>query len=375
MLLAPSYSTSANDCMETHLALEGDYYREQPIYRGLTISSACTAAAVTFGGEELWDAQPLGLFQKEQFGFDRFARQSQKEFMQSDFPPTLPQEPFFKLELTTVHIDAEDAAEVGNRLLAFLNTIAAKVLKVNTKKFTVKAAVLCEGLTCITKVRVYSRKGFPRLALEFQRYSGDCVAHNKTFQQAAQFLTLQASKTLPPNCTQLQSDKELDVQSLLPLLDAARRSSDVSFQAEVAAGLLAASESMRGAGRLCVHLGVRSAILKLLQVPCFTVAAPLSLLLSNLALCQEAEEHLFRNGFLGEIFVQALTASVGRLLKDRLTEALRILLQRCRAELSCEAFDELIDALEVSKADEEDSAAKKAIESAVRLLPAPRNLP
>lgn len=367
-MLAPTYRNSANNCYE----LEGDPYPEEPVYRSVAFGSSCTATALKFGGEDLWDAQPLGLVKKdmESFDFDRVGRNSQTEFMQSDFPPLLPQDPFFQLEVTTAFIDAEDAAVVGNSLLAFLGTVAANVLKVNTRKFTVKAAVLCDGLTCAMKVRVYSL-GFPRFALEFQRYSGDCLAYNKTFQQAVQYFTSEAtptSSTLPA----IKVDKDLAIEDLTPVLDAACRSNEIFLQAEAAASLSAISEL---SAEICHVPDVRNAILQLLRVSCFSVAAHLSQLLSNLALCKDAEDHFFRNGFLAQVFVQALTASTGRLLKERLAEAMKSLVARCRTELSKEAFDKLNNALEASKENEAWSTASnhEAIKSAAQLLPAPPN--
>ena len=89
-----------------------------------------------------------------------------KRFSELDCPPDVPVDSFFELAATTVVSDAEPY-RIGNDLLNFFDTIPGKVIKVNTKKFTIKAEVDLHPAPCLLKVRVY-RLG-EQFTVEFQR--------------------------------------------------------------------------------------------------------------------------------------------------------------------------------------------------------------
>lgn len=102
--------------------------------------------------------------------------------------PDLPEDPYFSLESTTLEFSLEGtlaerigAHKLGRDLLDFFQFEAeASILKVCYKKFAVKASVLFEGLSCTVKARFYKRDHH-RVALQFQRKSGDVVAFDATF--------------------------------------------------------------------------------------------------------------------------------------------------------------------------------------------------
>jgi len=79
-------------------------------------------------------------------------------------------------------------ADVGNHLLGFLTAIAgASVLKVNQKKFTVKAAFEGSAGACMLKVRIYI-EGPSRYAVEFQRRGGEATALHLLYRRAMEYL-------------------------------------------------------------------------------------------------------------------------------------------------------------------------------------------
>lgn len=112
-------------------------------------------------------------------------------FQAGDVPPTVPADPLFRLERTTIVVNnssSADAAALGNGLLEHLRSEAsAKVRKLSRPKFSVRAHASCGELSCELKVRVYRQRD-SSCAVEFQRRSGDSVAFGGVFRRAADHL-------------------------------------------------------------------------------------------------------------------------------------------------------------------------------------------
>jgi serine/threonine protein kinase len=111
-----------------------------------------------------------------------------ERFSEEATPPSASSDSEFRFEPTTLHVCGSTPARVGNHLLDFLTAIAgASVLKVNRRKFTVKAAFEGNAGTCILKVRIYT-EGPSRYAVEFQRRGGEAAALHLLYRRAMEYL-------------------------------------------------------------------------------------------------------------------------------------------------------------------------------------------
>jgi hypothetical protein len=119
-------------------------------------------------------------------------------FTEIDLPPDVPGGLHFKFEVNTLLVVSAQPHEIMNAMLEFLTTkVPADIIKVrkpsetNFQKCSIKAEVISRSLACTVKIRFYRMSGeLPAFAVEFQRHSGDSLAFNTTFQEAATFLTL-----------------------------------------------------------------------------------------------------------------------------------------------------------------------------------------
>eukprot|EP00913_Durusdinium_trenchii_P002634 g2439.t1 len=145
---------------------------------------------------------------------------------------------------------------VGHRLLSFLQEKAVShIKKVNKKKFTMKASVLCNGNVCEIKVRAY-RTGQERrqeTLVMLHRLQGDSIAFNALFRLLKQDLTSLTSELKErhnrshevhelPAVAQTKTTAPPNSAFLTPLMDAAHNAEDTQAQAEAAASLAAAAE-------------------------------------------------------------------------------------------------------------------------------------
>lgn len=198
---APSIPTRSEAWRDSPLS--GDPYSEAPVYRGGSFSGGFQGfdrgGGPLFGASELvadtcWkDCTSYGEVYAplpEQFAYHSPAIGAQladgpavseahaaltQEFLPDDEPPVLPQNPFFQLVATTLHIAPKHSFELGNHLLSFLRDelkISAEAVKFRRAKFTAKAEVLPQQ--CTVKFRVYRVAG-KLLAVELQRRRGDAV--------------------------------------------------------------------------------------------------------------------------------------------------------------------------------------------------------
>jgi hypothetical protein len=113
-------------------------------------------------------------------------------FQEEDIPPSIPVDPFLRLEGTAAWIDNSSALDVGNDLLKFLSEEVSVVdFCSNPKKFSVKAKAVVDGLACEVKVRMYWQD--ESCAVEFQRQAGDQFLFNNLYVHACEFLKSCAS--------------------------------------------------------------------------------------------------------------------------------------------------------------------------------------
>merc|ERR1719453_929345 len=104
-------------------------------------------------------------------------------------PPELSTELRSFLSATRWETSHHSCWTVGNKLLEFLtSTLEAELDKTSAAKFSIKAKVHIDGMTCLAKIRIY-RDG-SRCVVEFQRYGGDSLAFCEFYKQAVQHLQM-----------------------------------------------------------------------------------------------------------------------------------------------------------------------------------------
>lgn len=218
-----------------------------------------------------------------------------EKFTNAHHPPNLPSDNFFKLHKTTFHVTNTTPFQLGNHLLKFFSgeshsPVSSSIIKVNHKKFSIKADDFIGSWKCTLKVRVYQEE-CAKYAIEFQRRSGDCVAFNKVYQQAAKFFQLHfATKVDFAEGTPEEFPKKQfknEIQHLPPLIDMAGRVDQPSLQAEAAMALAHIAMQDELATSLCTleTFGVSK---MLMHTDCIDIGYPIACMLSSLAQLPEA---------------------------------------------------------------------------------------
>uniref|UniRef100_A0A7S1KYL1 Uncharacterized protein n=1 Tax=Alexandrium catenella TaxID=2925 RepID=A0A7S1KYL1_ALECA len=364
-------------------SLTGDFYREPDnVYRGLSMSEASLEAPrlSPFKGftESDFYCEPDDILKGMSMAaeapasrlggsldiYKGFSKSSQcpsktstvspgnERFTEADAPPDAPADPFFKLEVTTVHISSRTPSEIGNNLLDFLNTrVVSSIAKVNRRKFTVKADVFVEASACALKARAY-REDQGTYAVEFQRRSGDAVAFNRVFQQAANFL----SPRFVPVKSTFEATPDFDCEELLrlsmteskgelaPLLDMAGLLDLPSLQAECAAALAEMAQDTHLASRLCTRRTFED-FKKLLQADQTDVAYPTARMLLYLAQCPEAVPCFADRGVLSMMLDKVRSKATSALVQQQLAQALNAAITRCAANFSQKVSDDIMSDL------------------------------
>lgn len=367
--------------------LTGDFYREPDnVYRGLSLSQAsleaprlspfngltgdfsdfyCEPDEVLKGISVSPDAQSsllggsLDLLKK---GFSSKASEcpskasaalaGDERFTEAHCPPDTPNDPFFKLEVTTLTLSSRTPWEIGNDLLDFLKTrVVSSITKVNRHKFTVKADVFVEASMCALKARIYHGE-HATYVVEFQRRSGDAVTFNRVFQQATDFMS---PRFVPVKAT-FEANPNLDCQEMLrlpmtetkgelaPLLDMAGLLDLPTLQAECAAALAEMAQDARMASRLCTRRTFEE-FKKLLQADQTDVAYPTARMLLFLAQCPEAVPCFTDRGLLSMMLDKVQSTATSALVQRQLAQALNAAITRCAVHLSQQVSDDIMSDL------------------------------
>lgn len=288
----------------------GDFYSEnEDVHRGLAMGAADFMSMCKFGPTDFEHDSCLG---------------EQPQFFFGDVPPALPIDPAFRLEVTTVIIENSSPEQLGNGLLNLLRQeAAASIAKVSRIKFSVKAYVHVEGLSCDVKVRVYRQEfGF---AVEFQRRSGDALAFRSLFRLASEHLNSYSRVASPEQHAFIDAHRPTVMQvpvlgqvgsskqelTIAPLLEMARCTSALCLQAEVAEALAACASDANLSWQLSTPdaLEVRE---NLAGIDHVSVAHPMRRLQAALAHVAQSNVSLFVEGAENCIFpaVGALKAGV-----------------------------------------------------------------
>jgi len=225
--------------------LIGDFYSEnEDVCRGLTMGPVDFMPMLE-SGLPVFQGDSRPALNKHD------ARDEQTQFLSGDVPPALPVDPYFRLEGTTVHLKNLSPVQIGNGLINMLrHEAAASITKMSRIKFTVKAFVHVDSVSCDVKIRVYKQEfGY---AVEFQRRSGDTLAFQGLYRLALEHLDYYSRVACEEQHTFASANRSMVMQvpsevrqegfskqefSIAPLLEMARGTSDVCLQSEVAEAL------------------------------------------------------------------------------------------------------------------------------------------
>lgn len=317
----------------------GDFYREDDdVMRGITISTPDVPEPLeSFNRPEVLAPRDcMKPFKGSLSEVEQRDGDAALVFHESDVLPKFPESHL--VEAKTVYLSTEVPCwKLGNRLLSFLREKAVShIKKVNKKKYTVKAQVLCNGLVCEIKIRAY--RSAKEIAVVVHRLGGDSIAFNALFRLLKQDLTiglpleLKAEADVSP--TEMPSDEVHETEPLgpavsshvapsenaflEPIIDAAHNADDTQAQAEAAASLAAAAEDTGTVTQLCNQKAQR-AVEKLLKVDCFEVSCQVVRLIMKLAVAPGAEAFFNGEGLLHLLQRKVSDLAAGKKLRVQLS--------------------------------------------------------
>jgi hypothetical protein len=107
-------------------------------------------------------------------------------------PPNPPCSPNFTFGPHALFVEACSPQQVFNCLVTFLTSnVAASGVKVSRTKYSVKAEVIVESVSCTIKARIYSQHG--KYAVDIRRRAGDFFAFQNTSHLLRTFLEVHCS--------------------------------------------------------------------------------------------------------------------------------------------------------------------------------------
>lgn len=242
----------------------------------------------------------------------------------------------------------------------------ASVTKVRLEKYSIKAEVFDEGLSCTMKARVYSQDG--KYAIEVQRHAGDAFVLQSTYRLLFAFLEAQCGgvsekgdapvqtvHSVPPKLEPTGKEEEEDTEkssaeAIAPLLMMA---TVAGLQAEAASALAAMVRGGRDSAApvLTAPTQVASALTDLLASSCVDTVYPAARCVSDLAAFGEADSILCHRGLLLKVAVRAIAelrnakGLVGTALAQAVVDAIRCCAGRLPSTVARELQQVLDDAV------------------------------
>lgn len=244
-------------------------------------------------------------------------------FKNFEIPPDVPEDPHFKLAMTTFICRCSPSGGMNILLELFETQVISEVTKMSREKFAVKLDVFDKGLSCSMKFRMYRQQSGEH-AMEFQRRSGDAVAFHKVYQQAC--LKLEPRS----DCTETFADAtplweppngQSSIAEFSPLIDMLSFLNAPELQAEAATGLADIASGHQAAAVITCSEHLFEHLTKLLQIDRVDVAYPIACLLSSLADCVSVKTLLVDHGLLPAMKEQMLSAQKTTLVKQQLGAA------------------------------------------------------
>jgi hypothetical protein len=281
-------------------------------------------------------------------------------FQEHHIPPKPPSSSHFAFAHTTLFLEGCEPKQIGETVVDFLTSqVVASVTKVTPQKYSIKAEVFVEAVSCTIKVRVYEHDG--KYAVEVVRRSGDAFVLQSTFHLLAAFLATHcgvvsgmhdSAPLTQPMLPELEPTEE-DKEGLAPLLTMA---TVAGLEAEAAMTLVTMAKGGHASANALLSAPdqVASALTDLLASGSLDMVYPAACCVSVLAAFDEADCILAHHGLLQTMALQAvaeLRTSQG-LVGTALAQAVVDAVHCCAASLSSEAARELEQVLDDAMNDE-----------------------
>jgi hypothetical protein len=358
----------------------GDFYREpDETCRGLTLGLPEMGYDFETFGQDPYSYQFPGAFQGD-ISFDKkqtyeadASSTDPSEFVEGFEVPLVPDDPYFDLSPTTLHVSLTSGrprtpAQLGNILIEFLNAnVNSSIEKVRPKKFWIRASVFLKSephsvgyAMCAVKIRIYKALD-DSFAVEFTRRAGDALVFNRVFQQASCYLKKHVKIlgnagdiTPPPPFMGMQIQffpvEHDEPMMLAPILDMAAMVSQPPLQAEAAAALaelLDHGGKLNGdlAASLCTEQ-VFQAVRYLIRATDVGVLFPLARFLLQLTSSAQADDFFSKDGLLEDILSK--TSGMDTLVATEMSQVLSISIPRCAQRLPQEVASSLRKQLSIA---------------------------
>jgi len=276
-------------------------------------------------------------------------------FQEHHVPPRPPSSAHFFFAPTTFFVEGCSPQQIGKSLVAFLTTdVIASVTKVRPQKYSIKADVFHEGMSCSLKVKVYSDDG--RYAIEVHRKAGAAFVLQTTYHHLKAHMTEQcgggvsgqrdvsvpSTQRMLVDVESVEEDDSSMSEMVAPQLEMA---TVTGLEAEAASGL---AKIMKGGQRsadlvMKVPDQAASALKSLLTTGSIETVYPAACCVSDLAILSKASSVLAHDGLLQTLAVEAiaeLKKSQG-LVGIGLAHAVQVAVQCCVGSLTLSVAREL----------------------------------
>lgn len=297
------------------------------------------------------------------FSFAEGAAESE-HFQEQHVPSTPPSSKHFAFAPTTLYLEGCVPQQIVKHVVDFLTSqVVASVTKVRPQKYSIKAEVFIEAVSCTIKVRVYNHQG--KYAVEVQRRSGDIFVLQSTYRLLEAFLenhcgrvsgmrSAPLAQPLLPDLEPTREDPQVpSVDVLAPVLTMTRIA---SLQAQAATVLVALVKGGRASADplFLAPDQVAAALADLLASDCLDTVYPAARCVSILAAFGEADSILARHGLLQKMALQAVAElkTAKGLVGTALARAVGDAVQCCAESLTSAAVRDLQQVLDDAMNDE-----------------------
>lgn len=388
--MAQSFEVSGRTADDTFDACfgDGEYYREPDVLKGVGMSSndamvfqsASTSYSDYYRAPEPLRGVGMGMSSMPEMEMlqgsifpdclagmpDAFGKTltgaGPKGFTEADAPPLMPRDPLFRLQTTTFHVlpGNSGGSYIGDVLLEFLDKkVVSTIVKINRRKYTIKAHVFLDHIMCTLKIRTYEQASGGTYAVEFQKRSGDSVVFSHAFCEGKKHVLMhfasasaeEAPKAdfvphvVPQNLPQVSAE---GMQSLAatPLLDMIGLVDNPSCQAEAVGALADIAQDAQAAA--AAGLGDERSLAdfnKLLQVDALDVSFPTSSMLSSLADSPQAASCFTNESLLSTMLEKVQSRATAAPVQQQLAQAVSTAIKRHADALTEEVSAKMLSTL------------------------------
>jgi len=384
--MAQGFDASGDACYG-----DGDYYREPDVLKGMGMSSKDAMgfrnADISYSGDYYRAPEPLrgmamammgpiqpevemlpgsifpACFEGLPDGFGKMvAGTAPERFTEVDAPPPMPPSPLFRLATTSFCIERDNSGGfyIGDLLLEFLDKkVVSTILKINRRKYTIKAHVFLDHIMCTLKIRVYEHASHETYIVEFQQRSGDNIVFGHAFGEGKKYVLThfasasaeeapkvdfgprKAPQNLPP-----ASAEGMQSLAVTPLLDMIGLDDNPSCQAEAAVALADIAQDAQAAAAAGLFDERSLAHFKrLLRFDAMDISFPASCMLLSLAECPQATL-CFTDGSLLATMLEKLRArATATPVQQQLAQAVSTAIKRHANALTEEVSVQMLSTL------------------------------